>query len=301
MLRDTRFQHIEVMPITGALGADIRGVDLAHASEAAFEEVRNALNIYHVVAVRGQQLTPPTYKQVASRFGTFSPNPVHASMPGLDHIIEFIREPDDTGKVIGEDWHMDLAWLQRPPGITMLYGHVVPPVGGDTCFTSLAMAYRALSPRMRALLQGQTAVHSGKGVFAINAAHSRLALRTDAATAEETEVTHPVICQHPVTGEPYLFVSSVMRSLMGLSEAESKPIIDYLVSVATRPEFHCRVRWEAGTLTMWDNPCVMHTAINDYPGYRRVTYRTTIEGWVPVAATEAAAQVRARPPVLQAA
>ena len=130
MLRDTRFQHIDVMPLTGALGADIRGVDLATASEAAFEEVRMALNVYHVVAVRGQQLTPPTYKEVASRFGTFSPNPVHASMPGLDHIIEFIREPDDTGKVIGEDWHMDLAWLQRPPGITMLYGHVVPPAHG---------------------------------------------------------------------------------------------------------------------------------------------------------------------------
>lgn len=293
MLRDARFQHIEVLPITGALGADIRGVDLSTADEATFEEVRTALNTYHVVAVRGQKLTPPVYQTVASRFGEFSPNPVHASMEGLEHIIQFIREPDDTGKVIGEDWHMDLAWLPRPPGITMLYGEVVPPVGGDTCFTSLAMAYRALSPRMRELLQGQTALHSGKGVFAINAAHSRLALRMDAANAEETEVVHPVICQHPVTGEPYLFVSSVMRTIMGLSEAESKPIIDYLVSVATRPEFHCRVRWEAGTLTMWDNPCVMHTAINDYPGYRRVTYRTTIQGWVPMAASPEAARLQA--------
>lgn len=301
MMRDTRFRHIDVRPITGALGADIQGVDLSTADEATFEEVRAALNSYHVVAVRGQSFTPQVYQRVAARFGAFSPNPVHASMEGLEHIIKFIREPDDTGKVIGEDWHMDLAWLPRPPGITMLYGEVVPPVGGDTCFTSLAMAYRALSPRMRELLQGQTALHSGKGVFAINAVHARLALRTDAASAEETEVVHPVICQHPVTGEPYLFVSSVMRTIMGLSEAESKPLIDYLVSVATRPEFHCRVRWEAGTLTMWDNPCVMHTAINDYPGYRRVTYRTTIEGWVPVAATAAAAQVRPRPPVLQAA
>jgi taurine dioxygenase len=114
---------------------------------------------------------------------------------------------------------------------------------------------------------------------------SRLALRADAASAEETEVVHPLVCMHPVTKEPYLFVSSVMRSLMGLSEDESRPLIQYLLQVATRPEFQCRVRWEAGTLTMWDNPCVLHTAINDYPGYRRVTYRTTIEGWVPVAAS----------------
>ena len=294
MLRDTRFQRINVFPITGAFGADIRGVDLSNAPDTAtMAEVRKALDIYHVIAVREQKLTPASYKAVAARFGAFSPNPVHASMPDLEHIIRFEREPDDTGKVIGEDWHMDLAWLPRPPGITMLYGEIVPAVGGDTCFSSLAMAYRALSPRLRALLHGQTAVHSGKGVFAINAMQSRLALRADAASAEETEVVHPLVCMHPVTKEPYLFVSSVMRSLMGLSEDESRPLIQYLLQVATRPEFQCRVRWEAGTLTMWDNPCVLHTAINDYPGYRRVTYRTTIEGWVPVADSAQAVPARA--------
>ncbi len=289
MLRDSRFKLIDVLPITGALGADVRGVDLSGPpGDATIAEVRKALDLYHVIAVRDQSLTPESYKGAAARFGAFSPNPVHASMPGLDHIIRFEREPDDTGKVIGEDWHMDLAWLPRPPGITMLYAEVVPPVGGDTCFSSLAMAYRALSPRMRELLHGQTAVHSGKGVFEINAMQSRLALRTDAASAAESEVVHPVICMHPATKEPYLFVSSVMRSLMGLSEDESRPMIQYLLNLATRPEFQCRVRWAPGTLTMWDNPCVLHTAINDYPGYRRVTYRTTIEGWVPVAASPAA-------------
>jgi taurine dioxygenase len=285
MLRDSRYRRIDVSPISGSLGADIRGVDLgAHLDDETFLEVRNALNSHHVIAVRDQKLSPATLKQVANRFGAFSPNPVHASMEGLEHIIRFVREPDDTGKVIGEDWHMDLAWMPKPPGITMLYGEVIPPVGGDTCFTSLAQAYRALSPAMQALLLGRTGIHSGKGVFAINAIHSRLALREDASSAEESEAEHPIICVHPATGERYLFVSSVLRSVMGLSEDESRPIVQYLVGLATRPEFQCRVRWEPGTLTMWDNPCVMHTAINDYSGYRRVTYRTTIEGWAPVAA-----------------
>ncbi len=285
MLRDSRFERIEVFPITGALGADIRGVDLStQPDEQTLREVRRALDVHHVVAIREQKLTPPELKQVASRFGPFSGNPIHASMPGLEHIIRFVREPDDTGKVIGEDWHMDLAWMPKPPGITMLYGEVVPPVGGDTCFTSLAQACRALSPRMLQLLQGKVGVHSGKGVFAINAIQARLPLRTDAAQAEETEVEHPIICVHPATGERYLFVSSVLRRVMGLTEEESRPIIKYLLDLATRPEFNCRVRWAPGTLTMWDNPCVLHTAINDYPGYRRVTYRTTIEGWAPVPA-----------------
>lgn len=299
MKPDARFSRIDVFPITGALGADVKGVDLSTGpDEATLAELRRALDTYHVIAIRDQTLTPQAYQRVAARFGAFSANPVHASMPGLDHIIHFVREPDDTGKVIGEDWHMDLAWLPRPPGITMLYGEVVPPVGGDTCFASLAMAYRALSPRLRELLHGQTAVHSGKGVFAINAMQSRLALRTDAANAEETEVVHPLVCVHPVTGEPYLFVSSVMRSLMGLSEDESRPLIQYLLALATRPEFQCRIRWTAGTLTMWDNPCVLHTAINDYPGHRRVTYRTTIEGWVPKAATPSDLQHTAAPAAL---
>ena len=230
MLRDTQFRHITVSPITGALGADIHGIDLAsHPDDPAFDEVRRALDKYHVVAVREQNLTPQTLHTVARRFGPFSGNPVHAPIEGLDDIIRFVREPDDTGKVIGEDWHMDLAWMAKPPGLTMLYGEVIPPVGGDTCFSSLAQAYRALSPGMQALLHDRIGVHSGKGVFEINAANSRLALREDAQNIDTIEAEHPIVCVHPATGERYLFVSSVMQSIKGLTAEESRPLIDYLL------------------------------------------------------------------------
>ena len=91
--------------------------------------------------------------------------------------MRFVREPDDTGKVIGEEWHMDLAWLPKPPGITMLYGEAIPPVGGDTCFANLEHVHNSLSPTIRAFLDGLTAVHSSRGVFAINAAHKGLTRR----------------------------------------------------------------------------------------------------------------------------
>jgi taurine dioxygenase len=165
----------------------------------------------------------------------------------------------------------------------MLYGEEVPPVGGDTCFASLEQAYKALTPRMVTLLEGLTGIHSAKGVFAINAAHKGLT-RSGADAIETIEVKHPVICAHPFTGRRYVFVSSVLRRFEGLSEAESRPIIDYLLGLATRPEFTCRLRWETGTLTLWANPFLLHTAINDYPGQRRVTYRSTVEGWIPRAA-----------------
>jgi alpha-ketoglutarate-dependent taurine dioxygenase len=110
MMRDERFAQFEVRPFTGALGAEIIGVDLRTAAEDAFADVLRALHEYHVLAVRDQDLVPATLQRVARRFGPFSGNPVHTPMDGFADIVRFVREPDDTGKVIGEDWHMDLAW-----------------------------------------------------------------------------------------------------------------------------------------------------------------------------------------------
>lgn len=284
MLRDDRFTKFEVRPFTGSLGAEIIGVDLKTVGEDVFKDVIRALHEYHVLAVRDQDLEPGSLQKVARRFGPFSGNPVHTPLDGFEDIIKFVREPDDTGKVIGEDWHMDLAWLPKPPGITMLYGEEIPPVGGDTCFSSLERACQSLSPKLVAILEGLTGIHSGRGVFAINASQKRLGVTTDADAIENAAVEHPVICTHPVTGRRYVFVSSVLTHFKGMTEEESKPIIDFLMGRAIRPEFNCRLRWEPNTLGMWNNPYVLHTAINDYPGYRRVMYRTTIEGEVPVAA-----------------
>jgi alpha-ketoglutarate-dependent taurine dioxygenase len=275
--RDNDFQRFEVTLMTGAIGADIAGVDLVKANDDAIADVRKVLDRYHVIAVRGQKLDPGSLRKVALRFGPFSGNPVHQPLEGYEEIVRFAREPDDTGKVIGEDWHMDLAWLPAPPGFTMLYGEVIPPVGGDTCFANLELLYKMLTPRLRAILSELTGVHSGKGVFSINAAHKGLT-RPGASAVDEIETEHPVICVHPSTGKKYVFVSSVLNRFKGMSEAESKPIIDFLMAQAVRPEFCCRLRWEQGTLGMWANPYVLHTAINDYASYRRVMYRTTIEG-----------------------
>src|SRR4051794_38779760 len=147
------FTNFEVRPCTGALGAEIIGVDLATASPEVFNDVVRALHEYHALAVRGQDLDTPGFQKVARRFGPFSGNPVHTGLEGYEDIVRFVREPDDTGKVIGEDWHMDLAWLAKPPGITMLYAEEVPPVGGDTCFSSLEKAYQSLSPKMVSVLE----------------------------------------------------------------------------------------------------------------------------------------------------
>ena len=142
---------------------------------------------------------------------------------------------------------------------------------------------------MKALLAGLTAIHSGKGVFAHQRRDhaSRRAQRQRRRAVEELETEHPVICVHPRTGRPYVFVSSVLARFKGMTEAESKPIVDYLLASPAGPSSRAGCAGKQGTLTMWANPFVLHTAINDYSGYRRVTYRTTVEGHVPLAAADA--------------
>jgi taurine dioxygenase len=285
MWRDPSFERFEVLPLTGVLGADIRGVDLGRNRDPAIiADIKRALDEYLVLAIRDQKLDPTSLHLTARAFGPFSGNAVHTPMDGFDDIVRFAREPRDTDAVIGDHWHMDLAWMDKPPGTVMLYGETVPPVGGDTMFASLIQAHRALSPTMREMLQRLTGVHSARGVYAINAKSKRLGLSVDESKLDSVEKEHPVICLQPNTGRRYILVNSVITRFAGMTEAESKPLINYLLSVALRPEFMCRLRWEPGTLTLWNNPLVLHTAIDDYRGHRRVTYRTSIEGWTQIAA-----------------
>ncbi len=270
---------LDVQPWTPRLGADVRGIDLkAVFSEDVKETLLDTLARYHVVAIRGQSLDPASLHKIARAIGPYADNPVHEPVGGFDDIVAFIRDADETGPTIGEGWHMDLAWQERPSGITMLYGDVIPPVGGDTMFASLELAYEALSDGMKMLLDGLEGVYSAEGVFAVNAQHRNLKTKERPDGIEKFETCHPVICRHPRSGRPYVMITPQTRRFVDLSPAESRPIIDYVVSVATRPENLCRMRWSQGTLLLWENLCLLHTAINDYAGHKRVMYRTLVEG-----------------------
>ncbi len=279
-----QFSAFELRPLTGSLGAEITGVDLDGTSDAVIADVQNALDHYHVLAIRDQQLEPNSFHTLARRFGPFSGNPVHVPLDGFDDLVRFTRKAEDRGPVVGEDLHMDLAWMKIPPGITMLYGEEIPPVGGDTLFASLSAAYEGLSDAMRDLIQNLVGVHSGKGVYALNASHTALSVKKSGQAVDDIESEHPVVCRHPNTGRKHLYISRALCRFVGMTEAESKPIIDYLISHAQRVEYTCRLRWSPKTLTMWANTCLMHAAINDYSGQRRVVLRTTVAGTPPMAA-----------------
>ena len=282
------YQTMDVRPIAGALGAEIYGANLKDRDDSpVWLELRQAFLEYHVIAVRGQDLTPEDMMRIGGKFGEPCFYPFAKGMDGYPYITEVIKEKHEREN-FGADWHTDTMYLEKPPRATMLYAVETPPKGGDTLYVNTAAAYDALSDGMKKMIAGLVGVASGglknkKG--GDRAAHlSRIGSMTsqnvERATAFESR--HPIVRTHPDTGRKSLYVSYLHTIRFdGFTEEESKPLIKFLNDHCTEPEFSCRVRWEPGQLTIWDNRTTLHNAINDYHGYRRQMRRLTLGPEVP--------------------
>jgi len=266
---------IEVRPLTGALGAEIFGVDLSQAlDDLTFGAVHRALLDYGVIFFRDQAITPAQQMSFAKRWGEVHLHPHMPCLPDHPGIIEIVKKEDDT-TVFGANWHTDQMFTPTPARATLLYAKQVPPVGGDTMFASLKRAYDALSEGMKTLLADVRTISIYDKLKTRPAAMKPTAPETPAEPAE-----HPLVRQHPETGRKALYLchGGITRSIKDMTEEESRPLLDYLLAHATRPEFTCRFRWQVGSLAVWDNRQVLHYPVNDYYGYRRVMHRITIQG-----------------------
>ncbi len=282
------YQHIEVTPIAGALGAEIGGVDLSQdIGNAVFSEIQEALRENLALFFRDQELTPDEHKDFGRRFGTLNIHPQYGSLDGHPEILPILKEPEDTLN-IGGSWHTDISFLERPSLGSVLYAHEVPHAGGDTMFANQFLAYQALSDGMKDMLDGMTAVHSDRVLSNPNSAKNRnegrsTLIREEAMTETEIAHEHPVIRTHVDTGRKFLFVNRAFTvRFSGMTEEESKPLLEFLYAHAVRPEFTCRFRWEKKSVAFWDNRCTQHYALNDYHGHRRSMHRVTIDGERPV-------------------
>jgi taurine dioxygenase len=267
---------LEAIPLSGALGAEIKGADLRRVDDDTFDEIHRILLDYGVIYFRNQEITPAQQLAFAKRWG--EPH-FHPYMPGLpDHpeIIEIVKNPEDRN-TFGGNWHTDQMFTPTPAMGTMLYAKEVPSAGGDTLFGNLYLAYESLSDGMKAAiapLRTFNLYDKKKG----RSAEMRNKLKEPEKPAEPAE--HPLVRPHAETGKPVLYIcyDRITRHIVGMTEDESRPLLDYLRDHAIRPEFTCRLRWEVGTLAFWDNRCVQHMAVNDYHGQRRVMHRITIRG-----------------------
>jgi len=269
-------------PLSGAIGAEIVGVDLLIDTSAELvETIRKIWLEYGVIFFRNQPLDPAQFQQFAQRFGDIVEYPFVKGLPDYPMIIPVLKLAHERNN-FGGIWHTDTAYLQAPPMATMLIAREVPPQGGDTLFASGYAAYEALSPGLKATLSNLRAANCSAKAEVTKTREDRIASSgTDKAT-EALIGEHPVIRTHPETGRKALYVNPAHTThFVGWTEDESKPLLDFLFAHQIRPEFTCRFNWQVDSIAFWDNRCVLHNPVNDYHGYRRLLHRVTLKGDIP--------------------
>ena len=278
----------ELEPLTPRLVAEITGVDVRRLDAASFAELYRAWLEYKVVFLRRQELTLAELRDFSRRFGALMRLPYIEPLDDYPEIIRVLKQADEVDMgVFGGEWHSDFSFLPAPPKASILFAGEVPPVGGDTLWADMVTALESLPAAWRAEIDGRDAIHVGKpyGFRHAPAVESRfrgsIGIERNNPEADR-ETRHPAICRHPETGAELLFVNPTYTTRIGgLEAAASDDLLAKLYVHATRPAFCCRFRWRPGSLAIWDNRSTLHCAVNDYDGYRRCLYRTTIAGEPP--------------------
>ena len=278
---------ITVRPLSAFTGAEISGVDLTEPlEEQARQEIRQAILDWGAVFFRGQNLTPAQQLAFAREFGTSEEDTHVSNMTGVDglpDVKEVIREADEV-RNIGGFWHMDQSFYDLPSCFSVLYARELPPNGGDTMFSHLSAAYDALSPGLQSTLENLSGVHvrAHADSSMINSAAHGLSFEYYVESRkrfEGIEAINPIVARHPESGRKVLYFSPVYTDRFdGWTRDESQPLMKYLTGILGKPEHTCRFRWEEGSIAMWDNRAVVHYALDDYAGHRRLMHRVTVNG-----------------------
>ena len=278
---------LDVEPFAGALGAEVRGIDLTSVEDAEqLEGLRDALARHLVVVLPDQTMSLDDLERLTDLLGGRDVTPFVTPLPDRPFVIRVIKEPGDQLN-FANAWHSDLSYLPEPPSYTLLHASQVPPFGGDTLWTNQYLAYESLSKGLQHTLVGLRAVHSAGMAYGTGGFLDQVKDLTSMAIAPSAdafrEQGHPVVVEHPVTHRAALYVNPVYTTRFeGWGPGESQALLGYLYRQATNENLTCRLRWAPHTLAIWDNRCTMHNALNDYSGVRREMYRTSVKGAEPV-------------------
>lgn len=269
--------------LAGSLGIELAGVDLRELDAEGIAAFRKQLVEHHVVVVRDQNLSVDDQLAFGRAFGELDTHPYVEGSEAHPAVIEIVTEPDDRVN-FGGGWHTDVTFLAEPDLGSILYAVELPPFGGDTLFADQHAAYDALSDTMKGMLDGLTATHSARKQYGDGGQSTKSQAMATKNTAEAaTMVEHPVVRTHPESGRKGLYVNPAFTvKIRGMRPDESDALLQFLYRHAVREAFTCRVRWEPGTLVMWDNRSVQHHALHDYAGHRRHVRRITVKGDRPV-------------------
>lgn len=273
------YTAIEVVPCQRSIGAEIRGVDLTQpVSESTFQAIYTALMEYKVVFFREQDLTTEQHIEFGRRFGKLEINPFRPQGEGRPE-LQIIRN-DSNNPVLSTDvWHADLTFRSMPTKFTILRCLKMPETGGDTLWADMCAAYDGLSPSIREFITGLKALHDFKNF--------RVLYKADPVKREELHrmedmfpnPEHPVVITHPETRQRVLFVNRQFTlRLTGMTDGESRKLLELLYEQASVPEYQFRLKWYPGTVAIWDNRSCQHYAANDYYPDLRHMERVAVEG-----------------------
>ena len=278
---------IKVAPLTCALGAEVSNVNLGDASrdDGLFQAVRALLLTHKVLFLRNQDITRAEHVAFARRFGELEDHPVAGSDPENPGLVRIYKSPEQPNDRYENAWHTDATWREKPPFGCVLRCVECPPVGGDTIWANMGLAYERLPQHVKQQIEGLRARHSIEASFgAAMPIEKRLALHAQFPDAE-----HPVVRTHPETGEKIVFVNAFTTHFTNYHSPErvrfgqdynpgASQLLNYLVSQAFVPEYQVRFRWQPNSVAIWDNRCTQHYAVMDYPPCHRKMERAGIIG-----------------------
>ncbi|TWC30573.1 taurine dioxygenase [Pseudomonas sp. SJZ079] len=278
---------MRVEQLTCSIGAELSGLNLADAinDDGLFAEIRSLLLQHKVLFLRDQAFSRSEHVAFAERFGPLEDHPVAGSHPEHPGLVQIYKTPDSPVDRYENAWHSDATWREVPPFGCVLRCVECPPVGGDTMWANMALAYANLPAHIKQQIDGLRARHSIEASFgAAMPFDKRLALKAQFPDAE-----HPVVRTHPETGEKILFVNAFTTHFSNYHTPErvrfgqdanpgAGDLLRYLISQAYIPEYQVRWRWKPNSVAIWDNRCTQHYAVMDYPACHRKMERAGIIG-----------------------
>ena len=286
------YKQIQAKPLASSMGAEIQGVNIQDVNEESFAEIQDALFRHKMIFFKNQNITHDEQEAFTRLFGEIGTDAYTTGSKDNKNVQPVIKEADTQTKMIfGSGWHTDSPFLKQPPAISLLYGVDIPPYGGDTMWCNCVLAYNNLSDTMKQVIAPLRVLMNATNVIEAMEKdsestgeikkHGNMDMKVDKSSMLQGSY-HPMVRTHPISKEKSLFVDrTYSQGIEGMSADEAKAILDFLATFATQPSFTCRLRWEPNTFVMWDNRICLHQAFNDYDGFRREMYRSTVLGEIP--------------------
>jgi len=274
---------MEINLLSGALGAEVKDINLKDSSDKNWEVINKLMLEHKVLFFRDQNITSEEQINLAKKFGPLEKHVYVKNLKGYPEIIRIIKGADEKHQW-GETWHTDVSYNPKPTKVIILRSRKIPPVGGDTMFSNMEIAYETLDEEIKKKIKGKKAIHSSLGAAAFVDKYTEM---EGNGNLDEYSNEHPIVRTHPETNKKILYVNSMYtKKITGMDKKESDEILKKIFEHQERLDFTCRFKWTENAVAIWDNRSTQHQGLTDFfpgrgLGHERIMDRIAIQGDLP--------------------